>query len=145
MLDALDSRSSTVLMKSFSGNGFTHKLARQFDRKDVPFDLHTHLQRMTIDPWFKRDQCVIKLFLDFFDIRRKAPVQLANAEVDDGAKSFFVISKCDFAYYLVRVVADRIEKPLQIAKHSRFITLDRNDPLVAALLSVSRLVVRETI
>jgi hypothetical protein len=100
---------------------------------------------MTVDSWFKSYQSVKQLFLDFFDIGCETPVKLANPEVNHGAVNLFVIAECHLAHDFVRVMADRIEKPLQIPKDSGFVTLDTNDPLVAALFSVSRVVIRQTI
>jgi hypothetical protein len=42
-------------------------------------------------------------------------------------------------------MADRIKKPLQIPEYSGLIPLDRDNALVPAFLSSSRLIIRETI
>src|ERR1700722_1491646 len=100
---------------------------------------------MTVDSWFKSYQSIKHLFLDFFDIGSQTPVKLANPEVNHGAVSLFVIAECHCAHDFVRVMTDGIEKPLQIPKDSGFVTLDTDDPLVAALFPVTRFVIRQTI
>src|SRR5271166_2876541 len=69
------------------------EFAGQFDREDIPLDLHAHLEGPATDPRFEYDESVKQLFLDLFDVRREAPVDLANSEVNDGAESLFIVSK----------------------------------------------------
>ena len=111
----------------------------------MPFERRLNLQSMAIDPRLEKRQGIKQLPLDFFNVRSEAPVQLADAKVNHGMVSLLIVGERQVARALVGGMADGIEKPIQIAKHSCLIALQRNDPLIPALLASGRIVVCQTI
>src|SRR3954470_1276159 len=71
--------------------------------------------------------------------------QVAGPEVDNRAGSDRVMIDAEVVMTFLGEVSTGVKKPLQIAQDSLPVTLQRYDPLHAALLRVLRIIIRQPV